>query len=186
MLYSYFEKNSKSTNKKLFVVLLISTLASVFIMQHFDSQLKTTESPMGIISFEFAKDVEKSIKIVDSWQEKNVIKAANINLKYDFVFAFFYISFISLLIFLVSNKRKNSIKIIGKTLIWAMLFIALLEIVENTSLIQLLTGNIKQVWATIAYYTAIPKFSIVFLSIFYVIVNATLLIFRRRRSSVLV
>jgi hypothetical protein len=184
MLYSFFEKNSKSKNKKLFVVLLILTLVSIFIMQHFDSQLKTTTSPKGIISFEFAKNIDESIKIIDVWKEKDVLKAADSNLKYDFVFAFTYITFISLLLFLVTNKRKKSIKIIGKTLVWAMLFVAFLEIIENISLLQLLAGNIKQTWATIAYYAAIPKFSITFLSIFYVLVNATLFGFRKARGIV--
>ena len=170
MLYTYFLNNSKNKNRKLFIVLFLLTLACIFSLQYFDSFLKTDVAPQGIVSFEFGKDLSKSIRIIDNWKENEVVVAAGLSLGLDFLFIFSYTTFIALLLFLVSYKNSKWIYIAGKTLISVILIAGFIDVVENISLINLLLGKQIQFCASLAFYMAFSKFVIVFVSVLFIVV----------------
>jgi hypothetical protein len=169
MLYNYFLRNSKLKNSRLVIALLISTVLSIFVMQKFDSYLISEASPYGIGSFELAKDITKSIRIIETWDTNKALSAAGFSLGFDFVFILSYTFFLALLVFLVSKHHAQAYtRFIAQFLIGTMLLAALIDIIENTALINLLLGNYNQLWATIAFYAAVPKFLIILLSIVFI------------------
>lgn len=179
MLYSYFFKNIRSKNRKLFIFLLILTIFSIIIMQHFDSYLKTDVSPQGIVSLELAKDLSISVKIIETWEENEVILVAGLSTGFDFLFLVIYTSFISLLILLLSKQWKNElVNKISKIIIWTVIFAAFLDIIENLSMIKLFLGDLEQKWVSIAFYAAFIKFSIILISLIYILSNTILFIIK--------
>lgn len=174
MLHTYFLNNSKEKNAKLFIILLVFTLVCIGTMQYFDSFLKTKTSPNGIVSFELAKNVSNTTRIVDNWKEKDLLLATGLSLGFDFLFILAYSSFIALLLFLVSYKKSKWVFRLGKLLIWLVLFAGFVDIIENISLIQLLFNDKTQMWVTIAYYMASTKFALLGISFIFIILTITL------------
>lgn len=178
MLHIYFLQNTRAKNKRLWFVSLILVLLSIYVMQQFDFSLKNELTPYGIGSFELAKDISKSIQIIQLWKGNGVMAIAGLSLGFDFVFIFTYTSFLSLSVFLLSKRKlRNNISYLGKILIWLLFLAGLLDVIENVSLIKLVLGSTQQNWAILAYYTAIPKFSIILISIIYLVLNLLFLLF---------
>ena len=149
-------------------------------MRFFDAPLKNDICKSGIISFELAKDLSVSEDIMDSWNERSKV-SASLSMGFDFLFLLVYSSFIGLLIFRVRNKMKKDhfLQKLGKILIYAIFLAALFDVIENIALIKLLLGDLKQIWSSLAYYFAIPKFLIVLICIVYILLSWLFLLFRK-------
>ena len=167
-------------NKKLVLLLFIVTVLCIFSMRFFDAPLKNDICKSGIISFELAKDLSVSEDIMDSWNERSKV-SASLSMGFDFLFLLVYSSFIGLLIFRVRNKMKKDhfLQKLGKILIYAIFLAALFDVIENIALIKLLLGDLKQIWSSLAYYFAIPKFLIVLICIVYILLSWLFLLFRK-------
>lgn len=171
MLHSFFQDQKTATKKMLFLLLLLLTLVSAFSIQYFDSFIKSSVAPSGIVSFELAKELPRANLILKDWEAKGVLVVAALSLGVDFLFILAYASFIALLLFLVSYKNTNWIYKIGKFLITAVLIAGFLDVIENIALINLLIGEKSQFYASLAFYMAFAKFSILGLSILFIIIT---------------
>ncbi|WP_457610001.1 hypothetical protein [Lutibacter sp.] len=180
MIQSPFYNLSEKVEKKLTIILLVFITVLIFIMHYLDIQIQNGDNTKGIISFELAKDLSKSISILNSWNILSKI-SAGISLGVDFLFLIIYSLFISLIIHKLNEKLWKNKKMynLGIILIWCMFLAAFFDIIENIALIKLLLGNLKQLWSSLSYYFAISKFSLLAFGISYIIVNLLFIIFKK-------
>ena len=152
-------------------------------MSFFDAPLKNEICKNGIISFELAKDLDKTVKILDSWDTNAKINMS-LSLGFDFLFLLVYSSFIALLIFNINNSlwKKKSFHKFGNFLVILIFSAAFFDIIENIALIKLLLGGLEQIWSSVAYYFATIKFAIVLICIIYLLMNWLLLLFKELRK----
>ena len=171
----------KAYKTRITLFLLIILIINMVVLRIFDAPLKNEISSKGIVSFELAKDIDKTIQILDSWDANAKINAG-LSLGLDFLFLLVYSSFITILIYSVNNRlwKNKSVYKLGKLLIVLIFTAAIFDSIENIALIQLLLGDLKQTWSSIAYYFAFAKFTIVLICIFYLLVNGFLTIFSKK------
>lgn len=171
MIKDYLVRNKKG-RKFLLVKLLILVILFALVMRHFDSYLINDVSKNGIVSFELAKELSKSEDIINSWDTVSKY-AAGMSMGFDFLFLIIYSSFIGLLIYNINQSlwKGQSFYAIGVIMIWSIYFAALFDIIENIALINLLLGDLNQIWSSIAYYFAMVKFVIILTCIIYIISN---------------
>ena len=163
----------KKIGVKFFWVLFCLTILTIIGMQITGTPLNTEVAPGGIVSFELIGTLEGSQSIINSWQNDKMIYAG-INMGLDFLFLSLYSITIALSCLLVSVRLSEHWKFIKKLGVWmavAVIIAALFDIVENIALIKLLLGSKNELLPVIAKWCAIPKFSIVILSILYVIIG---------------
>jgi hypothetical protein len=177
-----FEWLSIQHQKQAFVFLLILTLAVMGGLQVFDAQLKTDAAPAGIVSFEFAGSLAAAQGIMASWGPRGSL-FAGLSLGLDFLFLLSYAGGIGLGCILTARALSRTMKkvsLMGATLAWAQLGAALLDTLENISLIQVLSGAENVFWPVLAFWCAVPKFFIVAVGLFYIVAGVVL--FRVNRA----
>lgn len=180
ILQSPFHKLLKSTEKKFTIILLFLTVILITVMRYFDAQIQHAENAHGIVSFELANNLSSSIAILNSWDVLAKI-AAGLSLGCDFLFLIIYALFISILIHQLNNRlwKHSRFYNLGVIMIWGVFLAAFLDIIENIALINLLLGDLQQLWSSTAYYFSIAKFSLLGLGILFIVINSILLVFRK-------
>lgn len=170
----------RTYKKRITIIFIITVIINIIVIRIFDSPLKNEICKSGITSFELAKDLDKTVEILDSW-DTNAKISMSLSLGFDFLFLLVYSSFIALLIFNINNclwKDKPFHKF-GSLLITLIFIAAFFDVIENIALIKLLLGDLKQVWSSVAYYFAVIKFVIVLICIIYLLINWVLLLFKK-------
>ena len=177
MLPSPFSKLSLTSEKKRTIISLLLLIAIIGLMRYFDAPLKNEICQKGIVSFELAKDLAVTKNIINSWDEKAKLSAYS-SLILDFLFLMVYATFIGLLIHkIVKRMKENSfVSKIGVLLIWGVFLAALFDVIENIALLNLLSGNLNQVWSSAAYYFAVLKFALIFGCIVYILIGWLLIL----------
>ena len=175
----------KTYRNRITIVLLITIIINIITIKIFDTPLKNEICKNGIISFELAKDLDKTVAILNSWDTNAKINAG-LSLGFDFLFLLVYSSFIALLIFKVNNKiwKYKSFYKFGNLLIIMIFIAAFFDIIENIALIKLLLGDLKQSWASISYYFSTIKFVIILISISYLLINGLILLFKKSHRKI--
>ena len=167
----------KTYNKRITILLLITVLINIIVLLIFDTPLKNEICKNGIVSFELAKDLDQTVKILESWDTNAKINVS-LSLGFDFLFLLAYSSFIAVLIFNINNRlwENKAFHKIGNLLIALIFIAAFFDIIENSALIKLLLGDLEQIWSSIAYYFGVLKFAIVLICIIYLLINWFLLV----------
>ena len=139
--------------KKLLIpVLFIGTCIMIYVMGKTSTTLKTTATPCGILNLEFAYSETKATNVLMAWAPNtaidNITVAIN-NTRYDFLFLFFYATFLFVTckkIALIKNSKAGIIIANGAVAA------GLLDMVENAGMLITLSGNTS---GTIALLTVI-------------------------------
>ena len=176
-----FEWLSFKDQKRVFVVLLVLTLAVMGVLRFFDGYLKSEAAPGGIVSLEFAGSLTSARHIIASWGPKGSVYAG-LSLGLDFLFLFSYACAIGLGCVLAASglsERMKTFSLLGAPLAWGQLCAASLDIFENVGLIHVLLGTGNEFWPLLAFWCAIPKFLIVAAGLLYLVVSVFLLMVRR-------
>ena len=162
------------------IILLILIIINSITIRIFDAPLKNEICERGIISFELAKDLDKTVNILNSWDTNAKINMS-LSLGFDFLFLLVYSSFIALLTFNINNRlwKNKSFYKFGNLLIILIFIAAFFDVIENIALIKLLLGDLKQLWSSVAYYFAVMKFSIVLFCIIYLLINWLILFLKK-------
>ena len=182
MIISPFQFLSKPTEKKLILILLGLMVVMVVLMRFFDAPLKNETSPHGIVSFELAKDVNRSVAVIESW-DKLARTSADWSMRFDFLFLIVYGLFIGLMIHKVNRVwRSSRVHSMGIALIYLVFLASFFDIIENIALVLLLRGNLIQVYSSIAYYFAMMKFIILATALMFIIISATALLLNKNRT----
>ena len=179
-----FEWLSIKAQKRAFVVLLIITLAVIGGLRVFDGHLKTEAAPSGIVSFEFAGNLTNARHIIASWGPEGSI-FAGLSLGLDFLFLFSYAGAIGIGCVLAARGLSQGMKtfsLLGAPLAWGQFCAALLDVFENVGLIHVLLGAENELWPSLAFWCAIPKFFIVAAGLLYLVVSVLLLMIRKPQT----
>lgn len=158
---------------------IVSAVVAVLVMaslQVLGGPLKTEAAPGGIISYEFARDLEGARRVLASWgPEARVF--AGLNLGLDYLFMVAYACAIGLGCVLVARRLgrwNRGLAALGVVLSWGQWIAALLDATENYALIRLLLGSERALWPALAYGCALPKFLIVGVGILFVALGSIL------------
>ncbi len=146
-----------------FGVTSILALLTMAALQVLGIPLRTTAAPSGIISYEFAGDLEGARRILASWRPEARIYAG-LNLGLDYLFMVAYAGALGLGCVLVARRLgrwSRGLAVLGVALSWGQWLAALLDAVENYALIRLLLGSERALWPALATGCALPKFIIV-------------------------
>lgn len=171
------------SRSQIFWLLFGFTLLTIIAMQITGAPLKTGVAPGGIVSFELVGTLAESHSIIDSWQGP-AMTWAGINLGLDFLFLFLYGITIALGCLILADKMPANYKIwklMGKWLAVGILMAAALDIIENISLVALLTGSENEFLPVLARWCAIPKFGLILLSLLYVLSGISIYLINRKR-----
>ncbi|MBT4359456.1 MAG: hypothetical protein HOD11_00635 [Candidatus Marinimicrobia bacterium] len=167
----YFKEFKTQNKTQLFWLLFGLTVLTIVGMQMTGSALVNEIAPGGIITFELIGTLAGSQSVVDSWQGPAMIWAG-INMGLDFLFLFLYSVTIALGCLILADRmpeKLQSLKALGRWLAVGILIAAGLDVIENISLILLLTGSENEYLSPLARWMAIPKFGLVLLSLLYIV-----------------
>ncbi len=184
MLASPFSKSldlfTGKTGKKLTLVLFIVFIIITLVMNFFNTPLVNDICENGIISFEFAKQLSISNAILNSWDE-SAEASAGLSLGLDFLYLIVYSSLIALIIYRLNQHlwKNNPFIILGNLLIWAIFLAAFFDVIENIALLKLLLGETNPLWATMAYYFALLKFTLILICVGYIFMNIIWLLIKK-------
>ena len=162
----------KLYNKQTLIVTGIITIIVFAALRTFDAHLNNETTPSGIVSFEFAKDIDTANRIINSWDE-NAKLNAGLSLGIDYLFLVAYSLFFSISVLLISNNVHNKftlMRYIGMTFAFLLLIAGLCDAIENYALIKLLLGSENTIYPPIAYYFASIKFIIIGLGLIYIFI----------------
>lgn len=175
---------SVSGQKRAFILFFVLSILVMVSLQVTGAPLKTDASPNGIISFEFAGDLDVAQRMVASWGPTGRIYAG-LNLGLDYLFLVVYACAICLGCVLVARglyRRNAAIANAGIIIANAQFLAAILDCVENYGLIQVLFATRTEAWPLVAKWCAWPKFSIVGAGLIYVIAGALWIAIRKENQ----
>lgn len=161
-------------HKAAFILFLILALTVMAVMQLLGAPLVTAVAPGGIVSFELAGSLSSAQAMIASWDGRAQIYAG-LGLGFDYLFMLAYAGAIGLGCVLVARRLATRL---GHALAWGVLLAALLDVVENIALIQLLLGQTAVFWPVLARWCAIPKFALVAAGLLYVLGGAVINLIR--------
>ena len=88
----------KTHKTKVTILLLTLLILNIVVIRIFEAPIKNEVCKGGIVSFELAKDLSESVKILDSWDVNAKINMS-LSLGFDFLFILVYSSFILIIYF---------------------------------------------------------------------------------------
>ena len=147
----------------------VLTLALGLTLSQLGGSLATGGAPWGITSLELAHTMDGARAVLASWDEAARVDAALV-VGLDFLFLVSYALFLSLMCVQVAGQLYAWHRVpvlIGVILSWAVLLAGVADAVENVALIQMLRGSELPLWPTVAYWSAVPKFVTILLSVAY-------------------
>ena len=168
---------SKYYTKDLLIISAILTLLVFLALRIYDEPLHTSAAPNGIVSFEFAYNIDSAMEILYSW-DSNAKMNAGLSLGIDYLFLVVYSLFFSISVYLIAQKFDNKfdlMKKLGIALAVLLIIAGLCDAIENYALIKLLLGSENSIFPLTAYYFASLKFVIIGLALFYILSSFILL-----------
>ena len=179
-----FASLSPSGQNRAFILFFILSIIVMISLQVTGEPLRTDVSPNGIISFEFAGELDVAQRMVDSWGPTGRIYAG-LNLGLDYLFLAVYACAISLGCILVARGLYHgnaAVADAGIIIARAQFLAALLDCVENYGLIQILLEAQNEAWPLVAKWCAWPKFLIVGVGLVYVVTGALWIALRKEKQ----
>lgn len=165
------DRLSPASKKTSFIVLLMLTILLMVIMNSVGALLTTTSAPYGIVSFELAFSPTLAQQILASWIPEAQLRASFIQ-GLDFLFPLVYSTALGLGCLLSAgaiNHRGKPLSSLGRFLAWGLLLAAALDYVENVALVTELFDKVQSPYPEIAGVCAVIKFTIILLSILYLL-----------------
>lgn len=174
--------------KKLLVpFFILGTIAMILVMGRTGKPLKTPSTPSGILHLEFAYDTARVNNTLAAWkttEHPDTLNTARVNTYWDFLFIFFY----SGLLFLASRKLSGiytegtGFNKAGKRIAQLALLAGVLDIIENSCMLQSLNGNLQNWLALTATVCASVKFTLVLVAVMYVFISLPLSAYAKFRN----
>jgi hypothetical protein len=149
---------------------VVATLAIMLTLNFIDAPLRSDSAPQGIISFEFAGDVETAEEIINSWNSQ-AQKQAAFSIGYDYLFLITYSTTIALACIWSSKfvaQSNSRLVLAGILLAWGQWLAALFDGVENAALFISLVQRPVSPLPEIARIAASLKFVLILLGLVYV------------------
>jgi hypothetical protein len=158
----------RDSRKPFFITFLLLTLGMFAIFQALDMPMKTTAAPNGIVSYELAGTLKKSVAMLASWDESARLNAA-FGLGFDYLFMPIYAIFIALATLLAAGRHQGWLRSLGAAAGWGAFLAALFDAVENFALWHILSNGAANPWPGLAAGCASIKFFFFIAGIVYAI-----------------
>jgi hypothetical protein len=175
------ESIAPERRKRYFWPFLVITLVVMALLNAVSAPLTTSVAPYGIVSYELAGDVATAEAILSSWDTDARLRAA-FGLGFDYLFMIAYSATIALACVWAAGivrQRGWPLAWLGIPLAWGQWLAAGLDALENLALAVILFGAPASPWPEIARWSAIFKFALVFLGMFYAFYGLTVSLLRR-------
>lgn len=112
--------------------------------------LQTEAAPVGIVSFEFAGDLDTANEILDSWGATGRVYA-RISMRLGYLYLLVYSIAVGLGCVLLSDRLSRRAASLGIWAAWGMVAAAVFNAVENYAMIRLLIDTGRPWWPGIVY-----------------------------------
>ena len=155
---------------RIFFMLLVLTLVIMITMNLLGNPLVNSSAPYGIISFELAGNPQRAGNILSSWDHQEQLAAAFL-IGLDFMFLALYSTTIGLGCIWSCDVLAASrwpLILFGIPLAWGQWLAALMDILENISLMFILLVSTASPWPELARGFAVIKFGLIFLGMVYI------------------
>ncbi len=119
---------------------LVLTLACLFALAVIDEHLKSTASPLGIVSFELCAFQSTCAAITASWDAETKLYAS-MSLGLDYLFMLTYSAAISCGLWLLVKRGATTLRTPMVLMSYTIWFAGLADVVENYHLFQMLMGQ---------------------------------------------
>ena len=160
----------KNQRQRIFFILLGLTLLTMITMNLLGNPLVNAAAPYGIISLELAGNSQRAAQIIRSWDQQEQITAGFL-IGLDFLFLALYSTTIGLGCIWARDVLAASrwpLTRFGIPLAWGQWLAAVLDVLENISLMIILLASTASPWPELARGFAVIKFGLVFLGMVYV------------------
>ncbi|MDH5599331.1 MAG: hypothetical protein OEY34_09405 [Cyclobacteriaceae bacterium] len=165
-------------NRKIILSFLILFIISFIGMQYTGSFLKNAISPMGILSFEFAKTSFQIHSIIINWELLNRMNWVYRNMYIDFVFIIAYSGlFWQLILYVCSSDRLNRI------LVFLPFIAGLFDVIENIFLLTMLGGTFIGELSRVTFYVATLKFIVIGMVLIFILFRSVILGINRMKNA---
>jgi hypothetical protein len=153
--------------KRLFLMSAFCTVAWMIVMSVAIKPLNSKQ----IVAFELAKTTEIATRIIDGWEQADVISNARRSIYLDFVFLFLYSAAICLGCIVLSVFTENITLIsLGKFLSAIVPLAGVFDVIENFAMLNTLSGVVTALPVAIAFWFAMCKFSILVFSLVFLLI----------------
>lgn len=159
-----FEFLPQHTRKPLFYFFFALTLFIFGIFNMLDQRLKTEAAPNGIVSFEMARNVDLSQRIINSWNADARLAAA-FGLGFDYLFMPVYALALSLGLILARENKPLPYQSLAALMGWGALLAAIFDTVENYALWHILMHDAESPYPQVATICATIKFTLLLLGL---------------------
>lgn len=170
------------TNIKIILFLLAGTLFFFMTLRFQGRQLTTRTAPAGIVSLELAGSEANTAAILNQWREEGKTSAAKTNILIDFLFIPFYALLFYTLCGSISVRQHGKAASLGVLLAFFSLIAALFDVCENILMFSATYGMYGNLTALLTAFFAAAKFSLLALSLLYVILLGLPLLIRKLAS----
>lgn len=165
--------------KKILWGLLALLIPSAIAMRHIDAGLRNSTTPNGIVSFEFCAYTDTCQAALTAWGAAGQ-KLAMLSLGLDYLFMLLYPAFICVCLLLLARQLTPQLKQITVCSAWLVLAAGAADAIENYGLIQLVLNPQEAYYGWLAALFASIKFSILGITIPWLIIASLLAMHRRK------
>lgn len=148
-----FSTRQRSTALAILAVLNVGIIVTMQVMGQ-------SLNPHGIIAFEFAGDVGVAQEMIRVWANNGVLNTLSFLIGFDYAFMVAYSSFLWLACLQIAYRMSGKFSNVIIVLAWLQPVAAMLDATENIALYQMAGMSLENVWPTLAFACAIPKFAI--------------------------
>lgn len=182
MLATPFDRIASASRPRVFVIALISTVATLALVRAIDAPLRTGISPAGVVDLQLAFSAERARALVDSWSATQQLWCA-LGLGVDGVFMLAYpcLAAAACVFFGAvwsAQTQRPVLLALARVCAWFGLASGVADAVENVFLMKILVGDASV--AGIASATASFKFACIGVAALFGVVAAIAVRFRLR------
>lgn len=155
-------------NIRIILFLLSGTLA-LFLLLRFQGKLETTDTPLSILSLEFAQNAHEITEVKQAWDDAGMTGKAKTNIWIDFLFIPFYAMLFYTLCGTISVRMDGFPAKLGIFLAFGALVAGLFDALENILMLFALNGHYNNFTAWLTASLVWIKFLLLALAALYVI-----------------
>lgn len=152
-------------------------MAAIFVT---NAPLQNPAAPMGVVSLQLAGSLPAAREILISWGPAEQ-RWAVLNLLVDYLYLLAYAAALGLGCLQLARQFIccRCIAWLGVWVSWGVVGAAGLDAVENALLLRLLFGDLRESWAVLAFWCAVPKFALVLAALAYLSVGGLVCLVRK-------
>lgn len=124
-----------------------------------------------IVRFEIAKTVPKAEAIITDWKETGKFEKAQQSIQADYIFILLYTAgFFTCVLLLARLSNHELLRKTGRFITILLPIAAVCDVIENVAMTRTLAGHVTQLNVTLAYDMAVAKFSIIILTLIFLLI----------------